>query len=63
MQQQEIEITILPNGKVEYTIKGVKGSNCEAISALLEKLGKVEETLHTGEYYEYGSDAYIHVGQ
>lgn len=63
MQQQEIEIKILPSGKVEYTIKGVKGSGCETISALLEKLGRVEETLHTGEYYEYGSDTHLHVGQ
>ena len=63
MQQQEIEITILPNGKVEYTIKGVKGGACDSISALLEQLGKVEEKSNTGEYYEYGSDSHIHIGQ
>jgi len=63
MQQQEIEIKVLPSGKVEYTIKGVKGSGCESISALLEKLGQVEEKMHTGEYYEYGSDTHLHVGQ
>ncbi len=62
MQSQEIEITIRPDGKLEYTIKGVKGNACESISTLLEQLGKVEESAQTGEYYEYGSDAHIHVG-
>ncbi len=63
MQNQEIEITIEPNGKIVYTIKGIKGSACESISALLEQLGNVEEENKTGEYYEYGSDAHINVGQ
>jgi hypothetical protein len=52
MQNQEIEISILPDGRVEYTIKGVKGAACEDISALLEQLGKVETSERTGEYYE-----------
>jgi hypothetical protein len=52
MNSQEIEISILPDGRVEYTIKGVKGSACEEISALLEQLGKVEQEERTGEYYE-----------
>jgi predicted transcriptional regulator len=59
MQMQEIEITILPDGRVEYTIKGVKGSACESISTLLEQLGKVELEQRTGEYYEQESDAHI----
>ncbi|MBX3015845.1 MAG: DUF2997 domain-containing protein [Caldilineaceae bacterium] len=62
MQKQEIEITILPDGRIEYTIQGVKGSACESISALLEQLGKIEEASHTGEYYEYGTDSHIHLG-
>ena len=52
MNSQEIEIAILPDGRVEYTIKGVKGSACEQISALLEQLGKVEQDERTGEYFE-----------
>jgi len=52
MQHQEIEIQILPDGRVEYVIKGVKGSACESISALLEQLGKVEQSERTGEFYE-----------
>jgi hypothetical protein len=52
MSSQEIEIAILPDGRIQYTIKGVKGSACEEISALLEQLGKVEQDERTGEYYE-----------
>ncbi len=52
MNRQEIEIAILPDGRIEYTIKGVKGSACESISALLEQLGKVEVEERTGEYYD-----------
>lgn len=63
MQKQEIEIKILPDGRIEYTIKGVKGSACDSISALLEQLGKIEEKSNTGEYYEDGSDSHIHIGQ
>ncbi|MCB0115147.1 MAG: DUF2997 domain-containing protein [Caldilineaceae bacterium] len=62
MQSQEIEVTIHPDGKVEYTIKGVKGSACEDISALLEKLGQVEEEERTGEFYERDGDTQIHIG-
>ena len=51
MQSQEIEITILPDGRVEYTIKGVQGAACESISALLEQLGQVEKSERTGDYF------------
>jgi hypothetical protein len=59
MEKQEIEITILPDGRIEYTIKGVKGSACDSISALLEQLGKIEQTSPTGEYYEQEGDVHI----
>jgi hypothetical protein len=62
MQNQEIEIAILPDGRVEYTIKGVKGSACESISALLEQLGRVQHEQRTGEYYEQEGDAHIAIG-
>jgi hypothetical protein len=62
MQSQEIEITIHPNGQVEYTIKGVKGSACQDISALLEKLGQVEQEERTGEFYEREGDTHVHIG-
>jgi hypothetical protein len=63
MQREEIEIQILPDGRVEYTIRGVKGSACESISELLEQLGRVETEERTGEYYERGGDADIHISQ
>lgn len=61
MENQEIEIAVLPDGRVEYTVKGVKGSACESISELLEKLGKVEQAERTGEYYadEAGVDVTV----
>ncbi|MFO7635188.1 MAG: DUF2997 domain-containing protein [Caldilinea sp.] len=52
MQSQELDISILPDGRVEYTIKGVKGAACESISALLEQMGRVEQEERTGEYFE-----------
>ncbi|HRW46938.1 MAG: DUF2997 domain-containing protein [Caldilinea sp.] len=59
MNSQEIEITIRPDGRVEYTIKGVKGAACQDISALLEQLGKVEHDERTGEFYE--DDSHVDV--
>jgi hypothetical protein len=59
MNREEIEIAILPDGRVEYTIKGVKGSACENISALLEQLGKVEAENRTGEYYQHDPDVQL----
>lgn len=63
MQREEIDVTILRDGRVEYTIKGVKGGACDSISALLETLGKVVSAERTGEYYEQGSDASISVNR
>jgi len=59
MNREEIEIAVLPDGRVEYTIKGVKGAACESLSALLEQLGRVESEEHTGEYYEQEPDSQI----
>jgi hypothetical protein len=59
MQKQEIEILVHPDGRVEYTIQGVKGSACENISALLEQLGRVEQEERTSEYYDYGEDGHL----
>ncbi|MCB9149859.1 MAG: DUF2997 domain-containing protein [Caldilineaceae bacterium] len=62
MQKQDIEITILPDGALEYTIKGVKGAACDNISALLEQLGKLQHAERTGEYYERDEEAHIVIG-
>lgn len=61
MQKQEIEVSVHPDGRVEYTIRGVKGSACADISALLEQLGRIEHQERTGEYYEYGEDAHVSI--
>lgn len=63
MQKEEIEITIRPDGRIEYTIKGVKGAACDTISALLEQLGKIQTESRTGEYYEQDADTHINLGQ
>jgi hypothetical protein len=61
MTHEEIEITILSDGRIEYTIKGVKGSACESLSAVLEKLGRVEEATRTSEYYDQDPDLTINL--
>ena len=35
MNSEEIEISVAPDGRVEYRIKGVKGSACESILSLI----------------------------
>lgn len=62
MERQEIEIEVFPDGHVEYRIKGIKGSACESISALLEQLGRVEASERTAEYYDQEPDAVVRVG-
>ena len=59
MERQEIEIEIMPDGKVEYHIRGIQGAGCEQISAALEQLGKVEASERTGEYYAQEPDVQI----
>lgn len=62
MQKQEIEIQLHPDGKLEYTVKGIKGSACDSIGELLEQLGSKEYEAKTGEYYEYGDETHIAIG-
>jgi len=62
MNTQEIEIAILPDGNIEYTIKGIEGSACDNISALLEQLGKVQHEERTSEYYGQGPDTHVSIG-
>lgn len=63
MNRQEIEIAVLPDGRVEYTIKGVKGTACESLSALLEQIGRVEREERTGEYYEQEPESHLTLNQ
>lgn len=63
MQKQEIEISIGPDGNIEYTIKGVPGPACESISAILEQLGTVEHTERTGEWYVPDAESNLNIHQ
>jgi hypothetical protein len=63
MNREEIEIAVLPDGRVEYTIKGLKGPACDSLSALLEQIGRVETEERTGEYYEQGPESHLNLNQ
>lgn len=54
MRKQDIEIVIAPDGKVSFTVKGVKGPSCVDETKFLEEAlgGVVIEREKTGEYYE-----------
>lgn len=62
MRKQDIEIVIAPDGKVSFTVKGVKGSACLDETKFLEQAlgGAVLEREKTGEYYEQ-SEGYASV--
>lgn len=48
-----IEFRIYPDGRVEETVRGIKGSNCHKVTeAINEVLGKVIDTAPTEELYE-----------
>jgi hypothetical protein len=49
--KSEIEFIIKPDGKVEFTIKGVKGKQCLPIAELFKVLGDIESEQATAEYY------------
>jgi len=63
MTSEEIEIEIQPDGGITYKIKGVKGSACQSISELLERIGEVEHEEKTSEYYDLEGDATVSVSQ
>ena len=53
MAEQELEITISPEGKVTVHTHGLKGEACLQYAKLLvEILGKEETLQKTAEYYE-----------
>jgi hypothetical protein len=62
MRKQDIEITISKDGKVSFTVKGVKGSSCLDETKFLEQAlgGGVLEQTATSEYYEQ-SEGYASV--
>ena len=52
MARREIHFTVGTDGKIEFTIQGMKGQSCEDLAKALSELGEVEEKQRTGEYYE-----------
>jgi len=65
MRKQDIEIVIAPDGKVSFTVKGVKGPDCLAETQFLEDAlgGEVLDRQKTGEYYEQsGGYASVYAG-
>jgi len=54
--KKEIEFIIKPDGNVEFTIKGAKGTQCLPIAELFKVLGKTESEQATAEFYEKEDD-------
>ena len=52
-QIEEIEFKIYPDGRIEETVRGVKGENChEVTEAIKSMLGKTTASKPTEEMYE-----------
>lgn len=50
---EHIEFKIFPDGRVEETVKGIKGGECHKVTEKInESLGKVIATAPTEEMYE-----------
>ena len=50
---ERIEFKIFPDGRVEETVRGVKGGNCHKVTDKInEQLGKVLDSAPTEEMYE-----------
>jgi hypothetical protein len=54
MPNEEIEVTLDPNGEVHIKVRGMKGKKClDATKALESALGlQVEKRTYTSEYYD-----------
>lgn len=50
---EQIEFKIYPDGRVEETVRGIKGGNCHKVTeGIHENLGKVVASEPTAELYE-----------
>ena len=50
---EQIEFKIYPDGRIEETVRGVKGNNCHKVTEKInESLGKVVASAPTEEMYE-----------
>lgn len=51
---QQIKVVISSTGEISYSVHGVKGSGCKALTKAIDNIsgGKVLETKNTGEFCE-----------
>jgi hypothetical protein len=56
---QEIDVKILPDGKVQLSLRGFKGPHCRQTTAELERLlgGDVILREHTADYTEASTES------
>ena len=47
---EQIDVVIGPNGEISYTVKGVKGAGCKALTKAIDALGTVTESKTTAEF-------------
>ena len=53
MSQEEIEITIAPDGKVTVATHGIKGADClKAAAEIVKIIGEEDSRRLTAEYHE-----------
>lgn len=55
---EQINITISPDGEIQYDVKGVKGAKCKTLTKFIDQLaGSVLETKTTGEFCQIDTQA------
>lgn len=57
--KSEIEFTILPDGNVEFTIKGMRGKQCVPVADLFSVLGTVTSNQATSDYYAQDDEEHV----
>ena len=64
MEKHEIEIEILPNGRVRVETFGVKGPDCMRYAEMLEKIvGMMQDKKTKAEFYEKPPEVRLHIPQ
>ena len=49
---EKIKVTVKKDGSIEYEVQGIKGKLCKAVTAFIDKIGRVMETKTTSEYHQ-----------
>ncbi len=61
MQRMEMHFIIDSHGNIQSVVKGVKGNGCKVLMEEIKKLGQAVNESPTGEFFEEGQKAIIHV--